>query len=184
MIKSTYSAAILIVLFLFLFAGSVEGQDTSKHYPMAHRVKAAFLCKFIRYMEWPESVIVRNQGTFTIGVFGDSPVAENLFALMPKEIDGWQLEIIQVKSTQDIMKSHMFFLSSSEKSRYPEIINMLKESSTLTVSDTPEFLKMGGLVNFIIIDQMVRFSINLNAAEKEGLKISSRLLKLATVIHR
>ena len=103
---------------------------------------------------------------------------------MPKEIDGWQLEIVQVKSTQDIMKSHMLFLSSSEKSRYPEIINMVKESGTLTVSDTPEFLKMGGMVNFIIIDKMVRFNINLNAAEKEGLKISSRLLKIATVVHR
>ena len=182
--KPIYSASIWVIFFLLLFSGSVEGQDSSKSYPMAHRVKAAFLCKFIRYMEWPESVIVRNKGTFTIGVFGDSPVAGNLFSLMPKEIDGWQLEIVQVKSTQDIMKSHMLFLSSSEKSRYPEIINMVKESGTLTVSDTPKFLKMGGIVNFIIVDKMVRFSINLNAAEKEGLKISSRLLKIATVVQR
>ena len=174
----------LIVTLLLPFSWNIEAQNQEKPVPMDHRVKAAFLVKFIKYIEWPSSNYPGEIGRFKLGVFGESPIAGNLFSIMPKAINGWQLEIIKIRTVEECLDTHMLFLSSSEIDQYAEIINALKDSSVLTVSDTKDFLDMGGMINFLIVDEMVRFEINLKAAEKSGLKISSRILKLARSVYK
>ena len=173
-----------IVTFVFLFNAKVGAQSHAQPVPMDHRVKAAFLVKFIKYIDWPSSNSPGGKGRFKLGVFGESPIAGNLFSIMPKEVRGWQLEIIKIRTVEECLDSHMLFLSSSEVDRYAEIVNALKDSSVLTVSDTKDFLDMGGMINFLIIDEMVRFEINLKIAEQMGLKISSRILKLAKSVYK
>lgn len=170
-----------IFIFFLLFQKNLGAETNFKNVPMDHRVKAAFLCKFIKFMDWPSSRIVRNRGEFVIGVFGESPIAGNLISIMPKKVDGWKLKFIKVNDIQEALDSHMLFLASSEKERFPEFIDLLKNSSVLTVSDTQEFLGMGGIVKFFILDKMVRFEINLEAAKAAGIKISSKLLRLAKI---
>jgi hypothetical protein len=178
MIKQIFYVS--IVSFAFLFTVKVEAQNQVKPVPMDHRVKAAFLVKFIKYIDWPGS----NKGTFKMGVFGDSPIAGNLFTLMPKVIDGWKLEITKIQNVEESLDCHLVFLSSSEKDRYTGIVNALKDSSVLTVSDTQNFLDLGGMINFLILEQMVRFEINLKATKKVGLKVSSKLLRLAKFVRK
>ena len=181
MFKNLFYTSILIIL--LLVPQNLGAKDNFKGVPMDHRVKAAFLCKFIKYMDWPSTIIVRNEGEFVIGVYGDSPIAGNLFSIMPKEVAGWKLKIIKIKDIKQTLDSHILFLSSSEKDQYPEIIDLLKNSSVLTVSDTDNFLAMGGMVNFYLMDRMVRFEINLEAAQAAEIKISSKLLRLANNFH-
>ena len=95
--------------------------------------------------------------------------------------DWW---FVKSRKVEDCLGIHLVFLSSSEIDPYPEIVTALKDSSILTVSDTGNFLALGGMINFIIMDQMVRFEINLKAAEQVGLKISSRLLRLARSVQK
>jgi hypothetical protein len=73
----------------------------------------------------------------------------------------------------------LLFICPSEKENINEVIDLVKDQGILTVSDTQEFLDAGGIVNFIIEDNKVRFDINLTASEKAGLKIRSQLLRLA-----
>jgi hypothetical protein len=164
--------------FLLLFSGKVAAQNQANFAPKEHHVKAAFLVKFIKYIEWPA---IENN-TFKMGVFGESPIAGNLFSLMPKEIDGWKIEVTKIVNVEQSLDCHLVFLSSSEEERYAEIINAFKDSSVLTVSDTENFLDMGGMINFLIIKKKVRFKINLKATEQVGLKIRSTLLQLATFV--
>lgn len=172
---------IFILIILSLFPVNTGAENNFKQVPIDHRVKAAFLCKFIKFMDWPSSRIVRNKGTFNIGVFGESPIAGNLFAIMPKEIDGWKLKIIKINDIKEALSSHMLFVSSSEEKRFPEIIELLKNESVLTVSDNPKFLEMGGIVKFFMMERKVRFEVNLEAAEVADIKISSQLLRLAKI---
>jgi hypothetical protein len=60
----------------------------------------------------------------------------------------------------------------------------LKQSSILTVSDAPDFVAQGGMIQFVIEGNRVRFQINLTAAQQAKLSLSSELLKLATSIRR
>ena len=181
MFKNLFHISILIIL--LLFSQNIGAEDNSRLVPMDHRVKAAFLCKFIKYMDWPSSRIVRNKGEFIIGVFGDSPIAGNLFSIMPKEIAGWKLKIIKIDDIKEVLDTHMLFLSSSEQGQFPKIIDLLNNLSVLTVSDNSYFLEMGGIVNLFTMNKMVRFEISLEAAKAADIKISSKLLRLAKIFH-
>lgn len=80
---------------------------------------------------------------------------------------------------EPLRKCHLLFICSSEKKNINEIIDLVKDHGVLTVADTQEFFDAGGIVNFVIEDNKVRFDINLTASEKAGLKIRSQLLRLA-----
>ena len=80
---------------------------------------------------------------------------------------------------ETLKRCHLLFICPSEKKTVNEIIDLVKNQGVLTVADTQEFLDVGGIVNFVIEDNKVRFDINLTASEKAGLKIRSQLLRLA-----
>jgi len=91
-------------------------------------------------------------------------------------------EIIANGQIDCLKKCYLLFISQSEKKNTKEIIELLKDSSVLTISDSQGFLDAGGVANFVIEDNKVRFDINLTASEKAGLKIRSQLLRLAKKI--
>jgi hypothetical protein len=176
-----YIFHIFILIILVQVPKNLGAEDNLNKVPMDHRVKAAFLCKFIKYMDWPSYVITRDEGEFVIGVYGDSPITGNLFSIMPKEVAGWKLKIIKINDINQVIDTHMVFLSSSEEGQYSEIIDLLDKRSVLTVSDNHNFLPMGGITNFFTLDKMVRFEISLAAADAANIKISSKLLRLAKI---
>src|ERR1019366_9206706 len=75
---------------------------------------------------------------------------------------------------------HILFISSSEKKRLPEIFASLKGASVLTVGETDHFTESGGMINFFLEGTKMRFQINKDAATSAGLKISSKLMSLAS----
>ena len=76
-------------------------------------------------------------------------------------------------------KCHLLFICSSEKDNLTDIIDIIKNKNILTVGETKDFLKTGGIINFLLDDNKVRFEINLSAAKKSNLIIRSQLLRLA-----
>jgi hypothetical protein len=89
------------------------------------------------------------------------------------------IETIANGQMETLKKCHLLFICPSEKTNVNKIIDLVKNQGVLTVADTQDFLGAGGIVNFIIEDNKVRFDINLTASEKTGLKIRSQLLRLA-----
>jgi len=89
------------------------------------------------------------------------------------------IETIANGQMEALKQCHLLFICPSEKRNLSEIIDLVKDQGVLTVADTQEFLDTGGIVNFVIEDNKVRFDINLTASEKARLKIRSQLLRLA-----
>lgn len=83
------------------------------------------------------------------------------------------------KQIEAMRKCHLLFVCSSEKDGVKEIIAALKGHAVLTVGDCKGFLKSGGIINFVMEEQKVRFEINASAAKRSKLKIRSELLRLA-----
>ena len=122
---------------------------------------------------------------FTICVLGEDPFGRALDAtLAGKAINNRKLVARRIASVRDATDCQILFVSSSEASHVAEIVASLSKTGTLTVSDVPGFTNKGGMIQFVLIENKVRFEVNLNAAEKEGLTISSQLLKVAANVKR
>lgn len=163
-----------------VFVWPAVAQETGA--PSEYQVKAAFLYNFAKFVEWPAEAFPAANTPIIIGIVGKNPfdgVLER--SVRDKVIRGRALTVQQASSPADAALKHcqIIFISAGEKGHFVEILEMLKNTPALTVSETDGFLKAGGMVNFVIQDKKVRFEINDAAATRAGLRISSKLLSLA-----
>jgi hypothetical protein len=89
---------------------------------------------------------------------------------------------MRVRRVEEIEGAHLLFISPSEKGRVKQILQSLRNTPVLTISEIERFDQMGGIINFITAENKVQFEINSEQAERHQLKISSQLLKLARIV--
>lgn len=143
----------------------------------AESVKAAFLYHFGSYVEWPEGQA--EPPATTIGVIGDDPVVAELEQLLPRRVlRNRPVKVRALKSADDIANVQILFIGQAA-ARPDELIKAAQQRSILIITDRPDGLEHGGMINFVMADRRVRFEISRPAAEKSGLKFSSRLLAVA-----
>jgi hypothetical protein len=147
-----------------------------------YEIKAAYLYNFLNYVEWPDQSLPPAGGAITIGVVGENPFGPSLGPLNGKQIKGRTVAVKEVSAPAELKACQILFISQSEKDRYPRILESVKDSRTLTVSEIDGFAERGGIINFIYERNRVRFEINAEAARSKGLTISSELLKLARLV--
>jgi len=151
--------------------------------PTEYEIKAAFIYNFAKYVEWPEDTGPDSGGVFIIGVLGDDPFGVLLDQIArSKTIGDKPIVIRRFEHFEDYTPCHILFVAASEQDRLPAVLEMLADSPVLLIGDTEGFAHRGVAVNFVIERSKVRFEINPEAAARAGLKISSKLLRLATII--
>ena len=174
---------VVIGLCVGIIAMSTAHADTSNS--REYKIKAAFLYNLAKFVEWPAEALGDDDKVLVLGLLGDDPFNQALDALEGKAVKGKKLEVRKFAGMGDIeelKKCHIIFISSSEREYFSLILEALKNSHALIVGDTEGFAEIGGIINFIIVENKVRFEINVDAQERAGLKISSKLLKLAKII--
>lgn len=152
--------------------------------PTENEVKSAYLYNFGKFVEWPANA--RSLGeSFTICVLGDDSFGSTLKTTISGEsINGKRVLVNFVARPQDAVSCRILFISSSQQSRLKEILTELDNTSVLTVSDMPEFTRRGGMIQFVVEANKIRFQVNLTRAERTGLTLSSQLLKVAIDVKR
>jgi len=141
-------------------------------------VKAAFLYNFAKFVQWPPSD--DRPTTLIIGVVGGDRFDDVLESIVSgKNVNGRDIVVRQMHDEDDARAFHIVFIAASEARRTSDIIQRVHRAGVLTVGETPQFLQEGGLIQFYIRDNHVRFQINAAAASQAGLKISSQLLSLS-----
>jgi hypothetical protein len=98
-------------------------------------------------------------------------------------VQGRDLVIRKYRVGEDLRGGHALFFSESEKNRLPQLLSSLHGSSVLTVADGNGFLEGGGMIQLLSENNRVRFAINVDAATKAKLKLSSKLLSLAKAVN-
>jgi flavin-binding protein dodecin len=154
------------------FSG-IAGQPSTEY-----RIKAAFLYNFTSFVTWPDDK--SGEAGFVLCVLGNDPFGNLLDKLAGKSVNGRQLVIRRLDSLALVDQCKLVFISEAASDRIGDALMLLHELPVLTVSDTRGFTELGGIIEFRIIANKVRFDINLKAAESAGLNISSKLLSLAT----
>ena len=144
------------------------------------RVKAAFLYKFTGYAAWPEGTFARADTPLTIGVMGDDQLAAETAQLVAgRTIDGRPIAVKRVTFAELTGGVHILFVARAEWARVAQFARALPPTPMLIVSESEGALRQGSAVNFVIVDGRVRFDVALDAAERRGVKLSSRLLAVA-----
>ena len=145
-----------------------------------YAVKAAFICNFAKFVDWPTNAFAATNAPLVIGVFGDDPFGNYLrdAARKIRVVKGHPLQVRKVTFTAELSRCHILFFSSSLKRDDTQAL-LRNLPRVLTVSDMDGFIKAGGIIRFFTEGDRIRFDINAAAARDAGLNISSKLLMLA-----
>ncbi len=171
-----------IVVMLSLCPAKAFAQASS---PSEYQVKAAYLYDFSRFVEWPSQPSIDRKDSFAICVLGKDPFGPALDAALAGESRaGQNLVARRVSNLQDALACRILFISASEEERLKEILTAMNNASVLTVSDIPRFSEHGGMIEFVLKGDRVRFDVNLASAIHAGLTVSSDLLKVALTVRR
>jgi hypothetical protein len=148
--------------------------------PTAQQVEAVFLFYFSQFVDWPPGSFADQSSPIVIGVLGDDPFDGSLDqAVAGERVNGRPVVVRRLKSLAEANGCHILYISSSEAPQLTQIMSELKGRNVLTVSDLGDFVRSGGMIRFVLIDEHVRLVINPRAAQAAGLKLSSKLLRAA-----
>jgi YfiR/HmsC-like len=153
--------------------------------PTQYDVEAAYLYQFVNFVQWPPSKSnAEGPKSFLICVLGRDPFGKTLDDTIKGEtLNGMALAARRIASAQEAADCRVLFVSSSLGSEVTHDLDILRRSPVLTASDMPDFLRSGGMIQFVLIDNRVRFEIDVGNAQRAGLTLSSQLLKVALSIH-
>ncbi len=168
----------IILLFICIVLPFTAFADVSP----VDEFKAVFIYNFTKYIQWPNH---DTSGTFDIAVIGDSDIITPLKEIEKMRlINNKKIKVIHFKDIQDIKKCHILFISASEKTRLHDILQKVQHKNILTISDSNGFANEGVAINFVIVEEKIKFEINNNAINQAGLQVSSHLLKLAILVEK
>jgi hypothetical protein len=163
-----------------LVSPGLSGQSSK---PSEYQVKAAYVYNFGKFVKWPAAVAASQSGPFSICVLGEDTFGSVLEStLTGQSIGGKPVTVKRIVKPQDATGCRILFISSADESHLREILSTLGQSSVLTVSDIPDFSKRGGMIQFVLEGDRVRFEVNRASAEEAGLTLSSDLLKVAAAV--
>jgi hypothetical protein len=169
--------------------------QTSAGKPTEYDVKAVYLSNFGRFVEWPPAPEQPTQPggeppaggpePFNVCVIGSDPFGPALDrALAGESINRAPLIPKRISRVQDAPGCRILFIAASEDKQLRSILAGLGSASILTVGDAPQFTRRGGMIQFVLEGNRVHFEINLAAAQRARLVLSSELVKLATAVRR
>lgn len=167
----------VVSLSLPLTASPLRAQDSVA---VEYRAKAVFLSNFPSFVDWPANALPTGHAPFLVCVYGAYSFGLSL-AEVARTVTAHerQIEIRWIRKEQELRSCQILFVSQSEQKKYRRSLEAVRDLSVLTVGETPEFLGAGGVVSFSKQRGKLEFDVNLDAAQRAHLKISSRMLALA-----
>ena len=147
-------------------------------------IKAAFVTKFIGYVEFPGPASAA-AGPLVIGVIGADDIAGELARITGgRGINGRAVSIRTMDSADRLDGIDVLFVGLGESDRAERLLRAAAARNILTITEFDRALRQGSVINFRIVDERVRFEVSLAAAEKAHLKLSSRLLSVAYYVDK
>jgi len=148
-----------------------------------YQVKAVYLFNFARFVDWPADVFHDAAQPMTICVVGTDPFAGYLRdAIRDERVEDRALAVRELHRGETLDQCHIAFVSRSETGHFGEVLVQAAKQHVLTVSDIPDFVRAGGAIGFETRDNHVRIQLNMEAARAAGLTISSKLVRIASVV--
>jgi hypothetical protein len=145
-----------------------------------YALKAAFIYRFIDYIEWDKN---SNSKTFEIAVLKKSPITEMLIEISKdKKVKNKNMYVREYYDLNDIGFCNILFISKNYNDPIETVISKFSDKNVLIITEQIGYGEKGSHINFLISENKLKFEVNLNAAKKARLKLSSQLLEHAIII--
>lgn len=154
--------------------------------PPEYKVKAQLLVSFATCATWPDRAIDDTNSPVIVGIVGKDPFEGFLEAAIENNSRarraGRPLVIRRVNAETEMKECHILFFASTERRRWRDVRQRLKSASILTVGEMDDFLEQGGVINFMLKGQLVRFDISVDSAKAARLRLDAKLLSVADTV--
>lgn len=168
-------------LLAVLLAGPARAEEPPQD-RIAYRVKIGFLVNFLRFAEWPEDSLPPG-AAFRLAIAGDDATfAWVARALAGKTVSGRAIQVERADRESRGDPPHLLYITESAHDGAHLLGQQFTSAPVLTIGERDGFARRGGILNFVLVDEAVRFEVNLHAAERAGIRISSRVSKMAILV--
>ncbi|WP_291327519.1 YfiR family protein [Desulfovibrio sp. UCD-KL4C] len=161
--------AVVIAVFIFFHSSLVIAADTKITATKA-QLRALFIKKIPKYVLWPEQSNVKKNVEYTVAAIDKEELAPYFSKLGPYKLVRWPTD-----------SCHVLFIDSLNPRVIAAIIKQVQNKPILTIGQNSDFLRMGGIINLVESGSRMKLQVNICAAHKAGLSISSKLLKLSEI---
>lgn len=164
---------------LLLMVSGVQAQGQAA--ALERQVKAAYLFKFGAFVEWPETSFARPDSPMIIGVAGSEALADELDRMVAgRSVNGHPVKVRRVHPGETLADLHILYLDNGmDRNAMAAMLTAARGQSLLTVSDAPDALGLGCMINFVVADEKLRFIVALRYVAPSKLRISARMLAVA-----
>ena len=145
-----------------------------------YRVKAAFLYKFGSFVEWPSQAFARPDSPLAIGVIDADDLADELGRIVAgRSVNGRSIAVRKLHRGDSVAGLHILFIGRADAGRVADIVAGARGQPLLTVTESEDGIEHGSSINFVVVDDKVRFDVALPSSDPGQIKISARLLAVA-----
>lgn len=170
---------IILILFSFGIASDEEGPRFNEKDTSAI-IKASYIYNFAKLIDWPEK---EKKGNFIIGVMGGSSMYQQLVTKYNgKKIGSQAIEIRKISNTQNFSICHVLFVDHDHNEVLEEVIPQVKGNSTLLITHREGGLELGAAINFVVVEDNLKFELSVSNAENHNLFVGSTLKSLALFV--
>jgi hypothetical protein len=148
-------------------------------------VKAAFIYMFLGYTEFPASAFSDPGAPVLIGVVGSDEMAAELGRIVAgRRIDNRPVVVRALREDEPTGLVHLLFVAGADSARVARALRQVPPGPVLLVTECGNGLQLGSIINFRVVEERVRFDVSLEAADKNNIKLSSRLLTVANHVSK
>jgi hypothetical protein len=174
----TFKLGCMIGLLFLGLPTSMSQQMITEEY----QVKAVFLYNFSRFVEWPSSSYLTATSPFIIGILGDDPFGNYLEETVRGEtVKSHIMTIHHFQNINDIDNCHILFISYKDQDAIKRVLSSVQGKNILTVNESPNFARMGGMIQFYTENDKIKLMINSTSIKETQLQISSKLMSVARI---
>jgi len=167
---------------MLTIAFSARADDDSRR---EYKVKAAYIYNFAQFVEWPDSAFASPDAPFVVVVVGKNPFEDLLeLAVGGKTIGNRRAVVQHIDSIDQLGACQILFIPATDDESLAEIVRRVRTRPVLTIGENDDLCILGGCFRLFTEEGRLRFEINREVAENAGLKISSKLLKLARIFRK
>lgn len=170
------------LLMLLLASVTVGGRSALADASQEYTVKAAIALNFARFTEWPASALKPEASQLNLCVLGDNIVQEAFQEMEQKKVGERTLHVIYLSRLRNLQGCHILYISGLDKNTTIQLLTEIKKYPILTIGEESMVVDSNGMVNLDMQEGKIDIQVNLDATKQAGLMISSRVLKLATIV--
>ena len=147
------------------------------------KVKAAFVVRFLNYVEWPPASFPQADSPYVIGVIGAPDLARELDKSAALTVPGRRPIVIRRIGERDsVSGAHVIFIGNIDRTSVNRWLGLAAQEAALLITEVDSALPRGSMINFRLVEDRVRFEVALEPVDRAGLKLNSRLLTVAMTV--